>query len=56
MKNLILVSFLILGTTASAQKPQPSDPKATPETVSLYRNLLKLQKEGMMFGHQDDLA
>jgi mannan endo-1,4-beta-mannosidase len=56
MKNLVIISLLILGITASAQKPLPSDPKATPETVSLYRNLLKLQKEGMMFGHQDALA
>lgn len=39
-----------------AQKPMPTDKKATKETVQLYRNLLKLKKTGMMFGHQDALA
>src|SRR5690606_9981891 len=56
MKNVILFSFLIAILTACTGKPVPSDPKATPETVNLYQNLLKLQEKGMMFGHQDDLA
>ena len=42
--------------TVSAQGETPTDAKGTPETLSLYKNLLKLQHEGMMFGHQDDLA
>lgn len=56
MKNLLLFSLVIFNLTVSAQKSQPSDPKATRETVNLYRNLLDLQKKGLMFGHQDDLA
>ncbi|SHF59208.1 mannan endo-1,4-beta-mannosidase [Mariniphaga anaerophila] len=56
MKKLLVISFLILGIAAFAQKPHPADSQATPETVNLYRNLLKLQHEGIMFGHQDDLA
>ena len=36
--------------------PKPSDAKATPETVRLYRNLLRLAPAHVMFGHQDDLA
>ncbi|MGC9353985.1 MAG: glycoside hydrolase family 26 protein [Mariniphaga sp.] len=55
MKNFILL-FLIALLAGCTGKPIPSDPKATAETVNLYRNLLKLQKQGMMFGHQDDLA
>src|ERR1700748_2924917 len=35
---------------------QPADKKATKETIALYRNLKKLLNEGIMFGHQDDLA
>jgi mannan endo-1,4-beta-mannosidase len=34
----------------------PSDKKATPRTVALYKNLKKLLDKGVMFGHQDDLA
>ncbi|MEE9166814.1 MAG: glycosyl hydrolase [Candidatus Neomarinimicrobiota bacterium] len=32
------------------------DPGATAETVALYGNLQQLASEGVMFGHQDDLA
>ncbi|RED95302.1 glycoside hydrolase family 26 protein [Marinoscillum furvescens] len=31
------------------------DPNATPETKALYANLWKIQSEGFMFGHHDDL-
>ncbi len=34
----------------------PADRRATKETVNLYKNLKKLVKKGVMFGHQDDLA
>ena len=34
----------------------PVDPEATQETKSLYANLHRLADEGVMFGHQDDLA
>ncbi|HEX8460603.1 MAG TPA: glycosyl hydrolase [Segetibacter sp.] len=33
----------------------PADPKATKETVALFRSLWKLQQKGIMYGHQDDL-
>lgn len=56
MKNILLLVLLIIGFSASAGKPKPSDKKATPETIKLYQNLLKLQKKGLMFGHQDALA
>ncbi len=45
---------ILLSLTSTAVKP--TDSKATPETVQLYKNLYKLQQEGVMFGHQDDLA
>jgi len=56
IKNIFLLTFLIIGFSASAGKQKPTDKKATPETVKLYQKLLKLQKKGLMFGHQDDLA
>ena len=34
----------------------PVDRQATKETVNLYKNLKKLLKKGVMFGHQDDVA
>jgi mannan endo-1,4-beta-mannosidase len=54
MKNLILSILVITPFLCLSKKP--NDPKATPETVKLYRNLMKLQSKGLMFGHQDALA
>lgn len=56
MKNLLFVLLLGASLIASAARPVPSDTKATPEAVKLYQKMMKLQHEGMMFGHQDDLA
>jgi len=39
-----------------AQNDFPSDKKASPATVNLYRNLKKHLDNGVLFGHQDDLA
>ncbi|KAF0235713.1 MAG: mannan endo-1 [Prolixibacteraceae bacterium] len=54
MKNMLLSILLIIPIIVMSQKP--SNPKATPETVNLYRNMMKLQSKGLMFGHQDALA
>jgi mannan endo-1,4-beta-mannosidase len=54
MKNLFLSILVITPFFCLSQKP--TDPKATPETVKLYQNLMKLQSKGLMFGHQDALA
>jgi hypothetical protein len=54
MKTFVLFAFILSSAAVFAVKP--ADPKATPETVKLYQNLLKLQQKGIMFGHQDDLA
>jgi hypothetical protein len=54
MKIAISV-FLILAVLA-AFAVKPGDPKATKETVQLYKNLFELREKGIMFGHQDDLA
>lgn len=56
MKTALINILLILTSVAQAASPVPSDPKATKETVKLYQNMLLLQKKGLMFGHQDDLA
>lgn len=37
------------------RSPSPADKKATKETVTLFRSLYKLQNQGVMYGHQDDL-
>jgi len=56
MKNLYFLLLIILVSPVFAGKSLPTDKKATKETVNLYRNLMKLQHEKIMFGHQDDLA
>jgi len=43
-------------TVLAQNKDLPSDPKATKETINLYRNLKKIAGTGFLFGHQDDLA
>ena len=56
MTRLFLILVLLCAISVSAQKPMPADKNATKETVNLYQNLFELKKEGLMFGHQDDLA
>lgn len=57
--QMILAGFSFLLTHAACSQVvsvTPVDPVATKETVNLYKNLLKLQEKGFLFGHQDDLA
>ena len=64
MKKSACLSFYLLviffnSLTVSGQTATndlPADKKATKETIALYHNLKKLLNEGIMFGHQDDLA
>lgn len=42
--------------TAQENDELPVDKNATKETVNLYRNLKRLVRTGILFGHQDDLA
>jgi len=46
----------LTGKTQEATYELPADKKATKETIALYHNLEKLLNDGIMFGHQDDLA
>ncbi len=39
----------------AADNVAPADPKATKETVALFRSIWALQQKGIMYGHQDDL-
>lgn len=58
MKRLSLIFVLINMFAVNllwGQTP-PTDKKATQETKNLYLNLQQLAKQGVMFGHQDDLA
>lgn len=52
--SLVLVLLLQLRSAASAQ--QPADAAATRETKNLYASLFRIQKTGVLFGHQDALA
>jgi beta-mannanase len=57
MTKKLFVFFAIAFIHLSlAAQDFPADKKATKETAALYRNLKKLLSEGIMFGHQDDLA
>lgn len=52
---LVFFPFCFLQTMV-AQQELPVDKQATKETKNLYTNLKDLAKQGVMFGHQDDLA
>ncbi len=56
MKTILIFTALFICLQTSAATDKPTDPKATPETIKLYQNLLKLQTKGIMFGHQDAMA
>src|SRR6476661_9697 len=64
MKKRACLSFYLLviflnSLTVSGQAATndlPADKKTTKETIALYHNLKKLLNNGIMFGHQDDLA
>jgi len=53
---LLLLAFAPARDDSSYKDDLPVDRQATKETLNLYRNLKKLMKKGIMFGHQDDLA
>ncbi len=57
IQNLMILIFCgLTAQVAIAQEKILIDNKATAETKNLYKNLDKLLKKGVMFGHQDDLA
>ncbi|WP_051197613.1 glycoside hydrolase family 26 protein [Flavobacterium soli] len=57
---LCIYAFIGISCSSKAQISQKevklADKNATPETKILYQNLIKLANNGIMFGHQDDLA
>jgi mannan endo-1,4-beta-mannosidase len=56
VRLLVLTGFCLLAVYTVWAQGGPVDPSATKETINLYKNLLKLQEKGFLFGHQDDLA
>jgi len=61
LRSFYLFALALLGGASAvlAQAPadaKPSDPKAKPKTVRLYRNMQRMARTNVMFGHQDDLA
>jgi len=56
VRLLVTTGFCLLAVYAVRAQVKPVDSSATKETISLYKNLLKLQEKGFLFGHQDDLA
>jgi hypothetical protein len=51
-----ILAVICFFTSAFGQADLPSDPKASKETIHLYRNLKRLSGKGIMIGHQDDPA
>ena len=47
-----VIGFLFCISSTYAQKNKPIDANATKETKALYRNLSKLSKKHILFGHQ----
>ncbi len=57
IRAFINVYLLLTGLSqVSVAQIKPVDPKATRATIRLYQNMQRLAQEGIMFGHQDDLA
>jgi len=57
MKFILPTIILFTLIACSRDKSEKTtDPKATKETVNLYKNLKKVMDRGYMVGHQDDLA
>lgn len=55
MKALLTTFLMFPFLFTWAANPVPADRKATRETVNLFRNMLKMEHQGLMFGHQDDM-
>jgi hypothetical protein len=55
-KYFTIILLIVLIGCNKEKTAQPSDSKATRETVNLYNNLNKVIDRGFMVGHQDDLA
>lgn len=56
MNYRLILFLLFIGQTYVVWAQTLIDPQATKETAALYKNLHRLSKERIMFGHQDDLA
>jgi mannan endo-1,4-beta-mannosidase len=54
-KTFLLLAMIVCLQAFSQELPLPVDKKATPETVNLFQSMWKLQQQGIMYGHQDDL-
>ena len=54
LPSILLTMSLLVATCGiqAAPRPKLTDPNATPETNALYRNLHKLAKKHILFGHQ----
>jgi mannan endo-1,4-beta-mannosidase len=56
MRYSSLWSLLLLASLKAGAQSLSLDSKATAETRNLYTNLQRVAQQGIMFGHQDDLA
>ena len=57
MKKWLVTLFIavLIFSGCGPKTPVPADKNATPETVALFQSMWKLQQQGVMYGHQDDL-
>ncbi len=60
MQKLIMLTATLIFLTGcpseQVKKTGTADPSATPETVNLLAGMKAATSQGIMFGHQDDLA
>ena len=62
LKELKYLLFIVLIACSQSKDSntnisfEPIDTEATSQTKALFRNLRTISKEGILFGHQDDLA
>ncbi len=56
VQTFFLCCWSVLGLAIAQAQTVPIDERATAETRNLYANLQRLSKQGVLFGHQDDLA
>lgn len=57
MKHVLIIGFfLLIVLPMSGQSYHPANKNASPLSRKLYANLFRALPEGILFGHQDDLA
>ena len=54
--RLLLLSLWCCPIGIQSQSTNMVDPLATKQTKALYNNLIQIKEQGILYGHQDDVA